>query len=111
MAGYDIGVRYGVIWYNMVWYGMVSEEWEQNRAAQRNQPHNGSSASQPLFPTICTPFHPLLQATYIQVPRTGCSPGLGHAHGDSSGHGGTSRFLIKAVEADFGADKELLVNH
>ena len=32
-------------------------EWEQNRAAQRNQPHNGSSAPQPLFPTIRrTPF-------------------------------------------------------
>ena len=55
---------YGMVWYGMhgmVWYGMSSKEWEQNRAPQRNQPHNGSRAPQPLFPTISAPFHPLLE--------------------------------------------------
>ena len=61
-------VWYGMVWYGMVawygitaWYGMSSKEWEQNWAPKRNQPHNGSRAPQPLFPTISAPFHPLLE--------------------------------------------------
>ena len=47
-------MAYKIALYDMMRQGM---EWEQNRAAQRNQPHNGSSAPQPLFPTIRrTPF-------------------------------------------------------